>query len=385
MSTTSYWLEEPREELRRRRFDGRAEVAVIGGGVTGCSCALTLARHGVRVRLYEAREIAGGASGRNGGFALRGATAPYDEARTLLGAERAGRLMELTERSLDRLAELAGDAFRRVGSLRLAFGEAECEALRSEHDALREDGFAVDWVDALASPLDRLYSGAIHHPPDGALQPARWVRRLAAHAVAAGADVREGEAVGVDELAADAVVVAGDGFTARLLPELAGIVRATRGQVLITEPLPERRYERPHYARGGFDYWHQLQDGRLVIGGSRDASFATEETDVEATTGLVQSRIETLVEHLVGRRPRVTHRWAGIWGTTPDLEPLAGPVPGREGVWVAGGYSGHGNVLGLACGDLVARAILGERPPELELFDPARFAVDQADPAPGAI
>jgi D-amino-acid dehydrogenase len=54
--------------------------------------------------------------------------------------------------------------------------------------------------------------------------------------------------------------------------------------------------------------------------------------------------------------------------------PLVGPVPGREGVWIAGGYSGHGNALGFACGDLVARAITGESAPELELFDPARFA-----------
>lgn len=373
MSTTSYWLEEPREPLPQRRFDGRADVAVVGGGVTGCSCALTLAERGVRVRLYEAREIAGGASGRNGGFALRGATPPYDEARRLLGADRARLVMELTERSLDRMEELAGDAFRRVGSLRLAFDEAEREALRREHDALRQDGFAVEWVDELPPRLDRLYLGAIHHVPDGALQPARWVRRLAAHAAAAGADVREGQAVHVDELSADVVVVAGDGFTAGLLPELAGVVRATRGQVLATEPLAERLYERPHYAREGYDYWHQLPDGRLVIGGRRDASLATEQTAVEATTELVQARIEELLEQLLGSRPAVTHRWAGIWGTTPDLEPLVGRVPGREGVWVAGGYSGHGNALGLACGDLVARAILGEQPPELEVFDPGRF------------
>ena len=96
---------------------------MIGGGVTGCSCALTLAERGVRVRLHEAREIAGGASGRNGGFALRGATPPYDEARRLLGADRARLVLELTERSLDRLEELAGDAFRRVGSLRLALDD----------------------------------------------------------------------------------------------------------------------------------------------------------------------------------------------------------------------------------------------------------------------
>lgn len=375
MQTTSYWLDEPREPLRSHRFEGRAEVAVIGGGVTGCSCALTLAERGVRVRLYEAREIAGGASGRNGGFALRGPAAPYDEARVSLGADAARRVMELTERSLDRMEVLAGDAFRRVGSLRLASDELELAALRGEHDALRSDGFAVEWVDELAAPLDRLYVGAILHPRDGALQPARWVRRLAARAAAAGADIREGESVSVDGVDADAVVVACDGFTVSLLPELAPIVVATRGQVLATEPLDEPLYARPHYARWGYDYWHQLPDGRLVLGGERDASLDTESTDVEETTGLVQARLDALAERLVGSRPRVLHRWAGVWGTTPDRQPLVGRVPGRSDVWVAGGYSGHGNALGLACGDLVARALLGESPRELALFDPARPAI----------
>lgn len=371
MQTTSYWLAEPRKELPKARFDGRAEVAVIGGGVTGCSAALTLAEHGVRVRVYEAREIASGASGRNGGFALRGAAMPYDEARRALGDERARLVMELTERTLDRIESLAGDAFRRVGSLRLAYDDVELDALRREHDALREDGFAVEWVDELAAPLDRLYRGAIRHRPDGALVPARWVRRLAARAAAAGADLREHEPVRVGDVDADVVVVAGDGFIPQLLPELP--VSSTRGQVLATEPLPERVYDRPHYARGGYDYWQQLPDGRLVLGGCRDSSLETEETDVDETNGAIQARLDALLEQLLGRRPEVSHRWAGIWGTTPDSLPIVGEV--RHGVWVAGGYSGHGNVLGFACGDLVARAILGERPPELEIFDPSRDAL----------
>jgi glycine/D-amino acid oxidase-like deaminating enzyme len=279
--------------------------------------------------------------------------------------------MELTERALDRMEELAGDAFRRVGSLRLAFDADERDALRREHDALRDHGFAVEWVDELEPPLDQLYLGAILHPLDGALHPARWVRRLAAHAVNAGAEIREGERVTIDELDADAIVVACDGFIPQLLPELP--VRATRGQVLATEPLRELRYARPHYARGGYDYWQQLPDGRLVIGGNRDASLTTEDTELEETTPLIQERLEALVEQLAGYRPEVTERWAGIWGTTPDLVPLVGEV--RDGVWVAGGYSGHGNALGLACGELVARAVLGEHPPELELFDPERTSL----------
>jgi gamma-glutamylputrescine oxidase len=372
VATSSLWLDETWRPPQGSRVQS-PDVVVVGGGITGCSCALTLAETGLRVRLHEAREIAGGASGRNGGFALRGGAATYDRALAAMGRGPARRLWELSERALTRMEELAGDAFHRTGSLRLAVDEAERDALAAELEALRADGFSVEWVDRLPPGLDRLYSAAILHPPDGAMFPARLVRRLAARAVETGVEVVEGQAVELSELAAPQIVIAVDGLTADVLPELRHVVRPIRGQMLATAPLPERLFNRPHYARYGYDYWLQLPDGRLVVGGRRDASLDTESTSAEETTVLVQARLDCLVEQLVGSLPPVTHRWAGIWGETPDLLPLAGRVPGRDGVWVAGGYSGHGNVLGFACGELVARAILGEAPAELELFDPARF------------
>src|SRR6185503_8238569 len=124
-------------------------------------------------------ELAGGASGRNGGFALRGGAPAYDVAREELGAERARGLWMLTERYLDRLEGLAGDAFRRTGSLRLAADSAEAAELEAEYEALRVDGFAVEWRRDLPDALAGRFDGAIFHPPDGSLQPARWVRRLA--------------------------------------------------------------------------------------------------------------------------------------------------------------------------------------------------------------
>jgi glycine/D-amino acid oxidase-like deaminating enzyme len=350
------------------------DVVVVGAGVTGCSCALALAGRGLRVRIHDAREIAAGASGRNAGFALRGGAMPYDVARRTLGPEPARALWKLTERALDTMASLAGDSLRRVGSLRLAADADEHERLASELEALREDGFDVFWHADLPAPLDRLYGGAILHPADGALHPVRWVRRLAERAIEAGAEVAELSRVDLAEQPAPTVVVAVDGLAATLLPELESLVRPVRGQVLATVPLGRTLFDRPHYARDGFDYWQQLDDGRLVVGGCRDASVETEYTTVEETTPLVQERVERLVTELVGELPDVTHRWAGIWGATPDGLPLAGAIPGRDGVWIAAGYSGHGNVLGFACGELVARAIAGETPPELALFDPARFA-----------
>jgi gamma-glutamylputrescine oxidase len=370
----SFWLEEPVEPLRTTSHDGTVEVAVVGGGVTGLSCALTLAEGERRVRLYEAREIASGASGRNGGFALRGGAMPYDRARERLGAETAAALWRLTEQTLDRMEGLAGDALRRVGSLRLAADEQERADLRAEYEALRADGFSVEWIDEPGGRLKGRYPGAILHPRDGALQPARWVRRLAAGAAEAGVELREHERVGsLAELDAGTVVVATDGYPSGLLGDLEKLVKPTRGQVVVTEPLAERLYERPHYTRHGFDYWQQLQDGRLVVGGRRDTDLEGETTAEEATTPEVQAALETLIRELVGHQPTITHRWSGIFGTSPDDLPLVGRVPGSEDVWVSRGYSGHGNVLGLACGDLVAKAILGRREPELELFDPARL------------
>ena len=84
---TSYWLDEAAEPLGRQA-DGPVDVAIVGGGVTGCSCALALARSGLRVRVHEARQIPSGASGRNGGFALRGTALSYVETRKRLGVER---------------------------------------------------------------------------------------------------------------------------------------------------------------------------------------------------------------------------------------------------------------------------------------------------------
>jgi gamma-glutamylputrescine oxidase len=369
-----YWLDEPVEPDRSARLDGAVDVAVVGGGVTGLSCALTLAEGGLRVRVHEARTIASGASGRNGGFALRGAAMPYHRARQRLGAERAAGLWRLTERTLDRMEGLAGDALRRVGSLRLAADMEERDALLAEHAALRDDGFAVEWVDEPAGRLAGLYAGALLHPHDGALHPGRWIRRLAALAAEAGVEIREHDRVAsLDDVEADTVVVANDGYPSGLLGAMDDLVPPTRGQVLATEALGEALYERPHYARNGFDYWQQLPDGRLVIGGRRDTDPEAESTAEEGITSEVQAALERLIRELVGRVPAITHRWSGIFGMSPDELPLVGPVPGHDGVWTSRGYSGHGNVLGLACGDLVGKAILGRREPELELFDPARL------------
>src|SRR5256885_11811552 len=98
-----YWLEDQTPERAAGRHDGRVDVAIVGAGVTGCAAALRLAEAGLRVRMFDQRGVAEGASGRNGGFALRGAAARYDVARETYGPEQALALWHWTERALDRM------------------------------------------------------------------------------------------------------------------------------------------------------------------------------------------------------------------------------------------------------------------------------------------
>jgi gamma-glutamylputrescine oxidase len=370
----SFWLAEAAPTLRSQPLSGTADVAIVGGGVTGVSAALTLARLGKRVRLHEARSVASGASGRNGGFALRGGAMAYDSAREWLGHDAAADYWRLTEAYVDRMVELGGDAVRRTGSLRLS-GDDERDELLAEYEALREDGFAAQWRDELPESLARCFRGALFHPDDAVLQPARLVRRLALAASEAGVEIREHDRVeDLDQLEAEIVLVATDGYPSGLLGELEGLIIPTRGQMIATEPLPERLFPMPHYGRHGYDYWHQNEEGRLIVGGFRDADMDSEFTAEEATTERIQGALEGFAEALLGRKPLVTHRWAGVFGLVPDLMPVVGRHPAEDAVWIAGGYSGHGNVLGLMCGDLVAEAIAGEPHPLLERMSPARLA-----------
>ncbi len=371
--TTSYWLSEPTQPFHSVTVD-KPDVVVVGAGVTGCAAALRLAEAGKRVRLVDGREVAGGASGRNGGFALRGMPAAFDVTTASVGPDTASGLMAWTERAIDTIESLAGDAFRRVGSLRIAVDEEERDELRVEYEALVAAGFRAEWLEGSELHDPGRFAAALRHVPDGALQPARWVRRLAGLAAEAGVEISEHTRIAsLDELGDATVVVCVDGYPSGLLGPIEGLVIPTRGQVIATEPIPERLFEVPHYGRHGYDYWHQDEAGRIVAGGFRDVSLDTEFTADERLTEPVQAALHSFVNGLVGRELRVDYAWAGIFGMVMDFLPVVGRAPGLENVWVAGGYSGHGNVLGFACGELVARAVAGEDVPFLDVLDPARL------------
>src|SRR5215218_543158 len=151
-ATTPYCLDTPYEP--RSALDGHIDIeaCVIGGGVGGLSCARRLAMNGIETVLLEAGTVAGGASGRNGGFLITGTALFHNDARERLGAERARAMYARTLAAQDEIYELAaelgaGDALRRVGLLRLAVSEEEAAHVRDHAAALRDDGFPGEVIE----------------------------------------------------------------------------------------------------------------------------------------------------------------------------------------------------------------------------------------------
>ena len=131
--------------------------------------------------------------------------------------------------------------------------------------------------------------------------------------------------------------------------------------MLGTAPTNELRVPRPVYLRGGSEYWQQLPDGRIAMGGFRDVGGVEEETADARPTAVVQDSLERLLRERLGVTAPVTHRWAAAIGFTRNGLPSLGQV--RDRVWAAGGYCGTGNVVGALCGRAAAARALGQDSP----------------------
>ncbi len=378
MRTVPYWLDYPYEPRPALAVDVEADVCVIGAGVGGLSCARALARRGLRTVVLEARTVASGASGRNGGFLLAGGAPFHVDARERWGHEPAKRLYARTVEAQNEVLGLAeslgaGDAVRRVGSLRLATSQEEASHVESHVRALREDGFAAELItrDELEEPLKRIGHAGCLVDHDAALQPAKWIRALATGAEQAGATIYEGTPAqpGHPVIAngaavrAQTVVIAADAATSALTPT----VKARRLHMVATAPLAEVLITTLVYARHGYEYFQQLPDRRIALGGFSDLDGADSYTDAEEGNPEVWQRLERYLRDDLGlSQAEIAHRWVGIVGFSEDQRPFAGQV--EEGLYALGGYSGTGNLIGFIAGGAVAEQIASGESEDLALL-----------------
>ena len=370
-ATMSLWLDGVSRFYPPLDRDVTADVAIVGAGVAGVATAYFLASTGARVVVLEARGVAEAASGRNAGFLLAGVAENFVAASRRYREPNALRIWHFTKRTQALVRALVADhgidcELRWNGSDQVPGDDEEWREIEASARRLSSEGVAVS-VDAAARTAT--------YADDGELHPVRWVRGLAAAAVRKGARIHEATRVNAVEpgeahtatgvVRAEAVVLCTNAYTAHLA---SSRVRPVRGQMLATSPTAPV-FARPAYANRGYQYWRQTRDGRVLVGGWRDTAVAEEVGEEERTTDAIQQKLETFLrEHRI--TAAVTHRWAGTMGFSHDALPYVGAV--APGVFVCGGFTGHGMAFGPASAELVATLVRGATHPDADLFDPMR-------------
>jgi gamma-glutamylputrescine oxidase len=396
---TPLWQDYSYDARGRLEVDLDVDVCVIGAGVGGISTAWHLARHGVSATVLEGRTAGSGASGRNGGFVIAGTAPFHNDARERFGHELARRIHAATidaQREVLEIAEQLGasDLFEQRGSLRLAVDSEESAHLLEDIEALHEDGFPAELVTGDDLPVELRGPGRSGYvtAEDCAVQPARWIRAFADGAEALGARVfehspvaaplgaRDGAAFVLQtpraSIRAERVVVAADGALPILVPAVRANVRSKRLHMVATAPTDARLAPQLVYSRWGYEYHHQTSDGRVALGGYSDIDgedSADSYTEREEPSPSVLWRLERHLREELGVEAPVTHRWVGLVGYGPDERPLAGPVPGEDGLYVLGGYNGTGNLNGFVAGRIVAGLIVRGSSPDADLYGTERI------------
>ena len=341
--------------------DLSTDVCVIGLGGSGLTAISELLDLGRRVVGIDAADVAAGAAGRNGGFLLGGIADFHHDAVAAIGRARTLRIHELTLEEIHRIAEQAPGTVRFPGSLRIAGSDEEFTDCARQRDAMRADGIPVE---DYAGPAGR----GLFFPGDATFNPLARCRALAQRDIAGGARLfartralsfSANEVVTTGgRIRCERVIVAVDGRLESLVPELAGTVRTARLQMLATAPTREIDLPCPVYARYGFDYYQQLPDGSVALGGGRDKAFDEEWTTASEPTAFVQHYLESVLREQLHVTAPITHRWGANVSYTRNGLPVLAEV--RPGTWVIGGYCGTGNAVGALCGRAAARLASGD-------------------------
>jgi glycine oxidase len=365
------------------------EIGIIGGGIVGCAIARGLALRGRRVALFERSRIGSESSSAAAGMlGVQGETEREEMLR--LGS----RSRHLYPEVLAALRDQTGVRieFWPTGTLYLCFNEEDEEALARRCRWQEEAGFASDMLDRqevlrLEPAVSRRVRSAALFRNDARVDAAELTAVYGSAAVAAGAEIFEGEAVrsvaveggrvaGLEtearRVACDHVINTAGAWAAPLAVGLPLPIEPVRGQIVVlgaNRPL----FRHAVYSRRG--YAVARRDGRVLLGSTQEKVGFEKRVTAAGLRRILGAGLELSPEL---RALPFVEAWCGLRPATPDRLPIIGADPTVAGYYVACGHYRNGVLLAPVTAELVCGLIEGYRDPSLAPFGLERFASERS-------
>lgn len=400
---TSYWLDRSGRAAAavlptlRRTID--CDVAVIGGGVTGCAAAYFFARAGARVVLLERNRVGRGSTAASTALLMQEPDADFADLERRYGFATTRRMWTYSRTAVRRmratLEAIGAPAVHRLSSLYCAHNANLVGRLRHEAALRHRAGISAAWLSAaeasrlagFATPAAILTRGNAQVDPYGAcLALARAARANGATLFehSAARRIRGSESDVTIDLSRGSVraswVVIATGYATPEFEPLAGRFRLKNTYVVATPRLT--RDERRALGLGDVMLWDTARpyhyarwtpDGRLLFGGDDrlQASRRTRRALLRTRTSQLWRALITRYPALDGRQPE--YAWEGLFATTPDGLPFVGRHRRYPRHLFALGYGGNGMTFGFLAARALVRIARGYDDPAERLFGFQRF------------
>jgi sarcosine oxidase subunit beta len=355
----------------------KADLVIIGGGVTGCSIAYNLAKKGYNdIVLLERDYLASGATGRCGAGIRQ-------QWGTEMNCKLASKSMEIFENMNDILKTKRDIELKQEGYLLLAFSKKEMDQF-NKNLSLQH---SLDIPSRKITPAEaeeivphlnlNNIEGGTFCPTDGHANPFKVTEAYAEAAERLGVDIytytealdvktEKGKIKGVKTdkgfIKTDKVVNAAGGY-AKSIGKMVGVeipVKSERHQILVTERVEP--LQGPMVMSFSYNiYCQQTPDGSFIMGyGDPDEP---ESHNVKSSWQFMEEMAKKATNLLpVLGNLRVVRQWAGLYNVTPDAQPILDQSNKIDGFYMAVGFSGHGFMIAPMTGVVLAEMILEEEP-----------------------
>ena len=380
----SYYLASRNIETDQPKFSGDIEVdvCIIGGGYTGLSTALYLAKEGVNVLLLESNKLASGASGANGGQVSGGMRRDQFYLEKTLGVDYAKALWEIGEKSKyhakDLIDEYQIKCDYKKGIAHPNHKQKYCEESQRYVDHMNENYDYHDIVYLSDNEMrdvtgSNTYYGGSYDEGEAHCHPLNYALGIAKAAMSAGAKIYENSPalsykVNDDHvkvitkegsIKAARVVLACNGYLGNLEKSLTSKILPMNNYIVATKPLDNQTIKKINprdiaFADSRFviNYFRLSADKRLLFGGGENYSQELSSNIVP----IVRNPLEKIYPFLKG--VKIDYAWGGKLAITMNRLPFFKTLH-QDKVISAQGYSGQGVALASYSGKIVSEKITG--------------------------